>query len=325
MKKDEAILEYSRAFVSKLIEESGSKEKYTGNDIKNFSTLNYLNLIILKNLLIEWKIELKKMESPYFDFQQKEVQEQFKKFANVLSRNILVDHNTFKSLAEKSVYESLLLVSSPYEYFNEMIKEEKMKLISLADFKQLFKYIKINTHVLEYFLKCLENNKRESVYGANDILEEVFENLEKQPADPKPYIEEFSSILPLSENTLYGDYGKETHKKQEPTKFEDLEKVIASTDFATLNEKFQAPVQKSIVDIHQKIEDIRKSLTLNQRIMFVNYLFEGNETQFNEIVTHLESMSSFSEAKSFIKTKFIWDESSEEVQEFLEILERRLR
>jgi len=61
--------------------------------------------------------------------------------------------------------------------------------------------------------------------------------------------------------------------------------------------------------------------------MFVNDLFKGSMDDFEMAVGILENCNNFDEAMDFIKTNYfdknIWDSEKEEVQEFVEVVQRR--
>ena len=48
------------------------------------------------------------------------------------------------------------------------------------------------------------------------------------------------------------------------------------------------------------IKDLSKSMGLNERVFTVNELFAGNNQLFNEIIQHLNGLTSFTEAKEFL-------------------------
>lgn len=85
----------------------------------------------------------------------------------------------------------------------------------------------------------------------------------------------------------------------------------------------------SLSDFHQKrkIESISGSISLNQRFLFINNLFDGNYEVFNQAVKELEACNSFTEAKEQMlrnyMPKFKWDLRSAEAEEFFDILKRR--
>ncbi len=81
--------------------------------------------------------------------------------------------------------------------------------------------------------------------------------------------------------------------------------------------------KKSLNDFLQKAIQI----DLNDRIVFVRHLFDGNQNDFNRVVSQLNTFKTESEAKRFItemiKPDYNW--SGKEIHEarLFEIIERR--
>lgn len=80
--------------------------------------------------------------------------------------------------------------------------------------------------------------------------------------------------------------------------------------------------QKSLNDVLGKTLNIG----FNDRFAFVNKLFDGNQDDYNRVVSQLNTMKSFVEARNFIesivKPDYNWSESEEYEVRFMEILER---
>lgn len=328
MKRDKKFQDYCSNFVDKLLNDLPEGERVSGENIIKFSNINSYNLLIIQNLMINWKIELQKLKSPYFDFENPQVRKGLEKFANLLSRNISIQKDEFRTLALDTLVQVLTLISSPYEYFNQLILREDMKWLSISDFEETTKYIKINRHVMDAFVKQLKEKDMKSVYGANDLLDQVFEKLSQPPENPDKHLKEFSNMLELDSSILFPESiedpvsQKETKKEKSVSiKTEDSQQP---KEKIALHERFQDN-RETLADKHyrQPISDIRKSLSLNQRFMFINILFEGDESQFNQIIDKVESMNNLGEAKNYFDSHFDWDEEMEEVQEFLEIIEKR--
>ena len=66
---------------------------------------------------------------------------------------------------------------------------------------------------------------------------------------------------------------------------------------------------------------------LNDRIAFVKYLFEGNQEDFNRVLSQLNSFKTEEEAKDFIRTMvkpdYDWSSSEEYEQRFINLIERK--
>ena len=97
----------------------------------------------------------------------------------------------------------------------------------------------------------------------------------------------------------------------------------------SLNDKFAENVEKtSLADRLSKkpISDLVKAIGLNQKFLFMNDLFEGENNYYKEAITNLNTFASFIEADEYINTlkmRHNWDASSSTLKEFIELVERR--
>ncbi len=75
------------------------------------------------------------------------------------------------------------------------------------------------------------------------------------------------------------------------------------------------------------IESIGKSISLNQKFRFINQLFNGNTGAFNQAIDELDRVGNYGQALDLISyryaSQYLWDMSSDEVSELVEILKRR--
>ena len=66
--------QYSAVFSDKLLNQAyDNKQHLTGKDILNLSSIKQLNLFVIKSFFIEWQEEVKRLESPLFDYKSREV------------------------------------------------------------------------------------------------------------------------------------------------------------------------------------------------------------------------------------------------------------
>jgi hypothetical protein len=116
----------------------------------------------------------------------------------------------------------------------------------------------------------------------------------------------------------------------EPPKPKDDErlndKLNANTE--TINDKMVRN-EKTLLEVHQstKIGNITSAISLNQRFLFTNNLFAGNIQAFNHALDELELCKDFGEAKELLLKKYVpkylWDITSAEAEEFIDIIKRR--
>ena len=74
---------------------------------------------------------------------------------------------------------------------------------------------------------------------------------------------------------------------------------------------------------NQKVDDIRLAINVGDRFRFQRELFGGNGEVLNKTISYLNQLSKFSEAESFLKSKFGWTEDNIHAEEFLQIVKRR--
>jgi hypothetical protein len=173
------------------------------------------------------------------------------------------------------------------------------------------------------------------IYEQWIILEHEFEN-----AEDDQIIESFREIKNPVKNTL-----KEKHSstlEPELEKIIELEERISENQTTlidiieeiqediTINERIsQGKTKESLAQKHakKKIEDIEKSIGLNQRFSFIKNLFNNDKESYNDAVKKLNSCASFLEADDYIHNilmpTYHWDENTVHVIKFIDIIERR--
>jgi energy-converting hydrogenase A subunit M len=308
----QAIDAYSKALAKQLCKSFFSNSTHiSGKEILELSPNKQINLMVIKNLFRKWKKENAKLQSPYFDYHSDEVKKAMKDFMNTLSRHIYIKKEHFEPLLKESIKDSVLLAFSPYDFYSKEINQRDDSRLKLADLKDLKKYIKFNSFLLDGLIEHFISLKEKVVFNdqAFEMFNEVCNTTDEQPADIQPLLEEFSKTLPLSLADIYLEEEKE--------------------EGGMLNEKFQSKDKQTLADklAQSGAKSIMKMLSLNQRFMFVNELFDGNQSQFLSALEYIDQMESFDEASSHIKNsladKYNWDMETEEVEEFLELIEKR--
>lgn len=140
------------------------------------------------------------------------------------------------------------------------------------------------------------------------VAETVVEN-RPVPEAPKPAIEEPKAEAAISQ--------------------ESVNEKLEDQQSESLNDKFSEQKEKvSLADRLGKkpIPDLVKAIGLNQKFLFMNDLFEGENNHYKEAINSLNSFSNFIEADEYINTLKIrhsWESTSSTVKEFVELVERR--
>lgn len=116
--------------------------------------------------------------------------------------------------------------------------------------------------------------------------------------------------------------------------FEDMPAEPAPAILNDVQPSADVPVIDAMLDKHAwrtdmpgtAVKDIRSAISLNDRILFINFLFSEDPMAFQETLTKLNSMASFDEAATYMMSAFPnWDWESDTVYRFMMALRRRLQ
>jgi hypothetical protein len=96
----------------------------------------------------------------------------------------------------------------------------------------------------------------------------------------------------------------------------------------SLNEKLkQGKTELLEVLKESPVKDLRKAIGINDRFVFINELFRGDEAMYERSIKTINSFSIYAEAEYWIsrelKVKLGWDKEKESVQHFDQLVKRR--
>ena len=87
----------------------------------------------------------------------------------------------------------------------------------------------------------------------------------------------------------------------------------------------------TVLDFHQKqkIESIKKNISIQQRFLFVRELFDENDELFNETIDFLDNCLSNEEASAYLNDRFLnsgkWNNEDGAVIEFLSVIKKKFQ
>lgn len=124
-----------------------------------------------------------------------------------------------------------------------------------------------------------------------------------------------------------------THQKEYKPKTENVVtskeiNEVSAANHASVNDK----LKQSIIDLgdtltEAPIRDLRKAIGVNDRYLFINELFRGDEVAYERSIKTINSFSIFAEAEYWIqrelKVKNGWDAGNEMVAQFYQLVKRR--
>lgn len=119
----------------------------------------------------------------------------------------------------------------------------------------------------------------------------------------------------------------ESNKADEKLVFE-LKDVLATDNEPSFNDKLK--VEKTeVVEVLKAtpVKDLKKAIGINDQYLFINELFRGDEAMYERSIKTINSFSIFAEAEYWIqrelKVKLGWEENTEAVQHFNQLVRRR--
>ncbi len=156
-------------------------------------------------------------------------------------------------------------------------------------------------------------------------LEEIKRNAEAMQqisVHSKPHIvfEPEEEIPTLVHQHEYKPAAKETPAKE-------INEAIAGNQ-ASVNEKLkQSKIDLGETLTESPVRDLRKAIGVNDRYLFINELFRGDEVAYERSIKTINSFSIFAEAEYWIqrelKVKNGWDAGNEMVAQFYQLVKRR--
>lgn len=108
----------------------------------------------------------------------------------------------------------------------------------------------------------------------------------------------------------------------------ELHEVIAGDEGASLNEALKtARTELSETLQESPIKDLKKAIGINDRFLFINELFRGDEVMYERSIKTINSFAIYPEAEYWIKRelklKLGWSDTSSTVKQFDQLVKRR--
>lgn len=158
----------------------------------------------------------------------------------------------------------------------------------------------------------------EAEVEVDDLPEEDLP-VEEAPVDDLPFFDE--EPAPVEEPVLVA----EEAPVAEPAPVTVAEKA-ESVAKPTVNDAMAAQQAWRKDMPGSQVRDIRSAISLNDRIIFINYLFKEDPMAFQESLTKINQMESIDQVVEYVCTDFPeWDLNSEIVYRFMMAVRRKVR
>lgn len=335
----EYINTYAEAYANRINDRFFSDhDLINGDDILSITEVRQVNLFVIKIVMVKWQSEAQKIRSPFFDYMHPDVQNALQDFLNVLSRHISMERKTFQPLLKTAVADVLLLIFSPYNYFSKELLNIGTP-VTMAELQKRKKFVKINSDLYEAYLQKIE------AMGAGDMqikeakqyFDQVCEEINFSPEDTEEYVSVFSRDLSFDVKKVYSEVQAQSNlsKNDEnlPGDTPREEKVPIHEKFfekkPTLVDELKKEPKSTVLDYHQKqkIESIKKNISIQQRFRFVRELFSEKDEFFTDTIDFLDNCRSAEDATNYLQEEFLssgkWNEQDEVVTEFLTVVRKK--
>jgi len=178
---------------------------------------------------------------------------------------------------------------------------------------------------------------------------QVYPSVEDEPV-PEPVVEEPVEAVDVSDDDLpFGDFPEEAAPSADEVPAEDPvveepdddlpifaepEPVVQAAPVLTEEPKAKTAVIDAMTDRQAwrtdmpgtQVKDIRSAISLNDRILFINYLFNEDPMAFQEALTRINQMGSLDEVTAYVVESFPdWNLESDVVYRFMMAVRRKVR
>ena len=243
------------------------KETINGNEILTYCDEKQVNMFILFLLMKEWKREVENMKSPYFDFTNNEVKDALKAYMNTVSKHIKINKSDFEPLLGKALDYTIQLAENPESFMVSNHLE--------SDLTELNKYI-------QYHKPYFDGDKD---YEIENLSNQVLEKLGVQPQNEEIVEEKVEEKVAI-EKPVEVESDNTQSTINESLKNEEGSRIIDS---------FTSEVEEETIQI-KNIESIKNAITINQKFIFVNELFNGNADDYSSKINELDACENFENA-----------------------------
>jgi len=231
------IKEYAEKLTANLCRQFFVNKAFiSGPEILNFHPENQLNLLIVKNIFLNWQKESLKLRSPFFDFEDEGVKQALKSFMNKLSNHSKVYRYDFEPLVSKSIADLILLATMPGDFFSAEIEQLAGPKIQLALLKDFSRYIRVNRFVIEQVIKEIETSGQTETFAGETVRfvrKSILENPEKLES-----AEKVLSLMLASQKAAVSEFVQEPKPLVTPPSFLDTPRpeAWATTEYVPIPE-----------------------------------------------------------------------------------------
>lgn len=231
--------EYAKNFSESTIAKLPSDGLVSGKDIVTLTHSKQVNFFILKILYTQWQDEIKKLESPYFNYEHEEVTKALKSFMNVLSQHIEVAPQHLNDLISAAVKLTIRWLFFPAEVLAEEASANEIQQVK--GIRSLSRYYKTYSEDLSYLLNSKENDE------VTDFLKEWAQLMDQKSNDSiiEQELEFLSQTSPITKEHLFPEEALSSSEEENVASVEE-EVVEENDEQALTSDEAEQPVEELI-------------------------------------------------------------------------------
>lgn len=210
--------------------------------------------------------------------------------------------------------------------------------------------VEIAQPITEEIIPVIEAQEthKEEVASEPEIIEEIIAEEAHEENEPGIEFDFFGSSDTIAEEEIIIEektpesvfVQEESQPVEEPVTVIEEEQILTESPVEISESEAETTSSSNgftqrVFEIEQEIKNqfgfhplqtLVGSFGLNERLLYINELFDGSSESFSDAIKHLDSRSNLSESATYIEeigSKFNWDIESETVEEFIQKLCRR--
>ncbi|MDW3197171.1 MAG: hypothetical protein R8G66_32635 [Cytophagales bacterium] len=186
---------FKKTFTEQIIHQSfQAKDALSGKELVTLTPSKQLNFLIMKALFQEWQDEMKRLESPYFDYKHPDVKKALVQFMNVLSQHIEVSAATLKDLISKALDEGFVLVTDPAAFVRQEFAGRDQQTFQAKHAKPILKYLKLLTEEFDDFFNAQATGSYAEVF---EIADDYFADVDLSESQERLFTN-LSEVAPIT-------------------------------------------------------------------------------------------------------------------------------
>lgn len=191
----------------------------------------------------------------------------------------------------------------------------------MAELQQCVDPEDFDNNPIELDIEDLEAAEPSAVQLEEDVVEDdlPFDDISEPEPEPEPVSEPEPEPEPEDDDDLPGIF-------DQPVPVYEAARVATKVK-PTVAEAMVAEMQAWRTDMPgTPVKDVRSAISLNDRIIFINYLFNEDPLAFQNAITQINTMTALDQVVDFVTTQYpSWDMGSELVYRFMMAVRRRVK